>query len=566
MDQIKIVVADSNQLKKEKILSDIYVYLNIDEYNFEESSLESHFKYGFLKCLFYAWKEVDAEHKGVYLGNEFFTFSEKCHNDKEKNLFLDSSSIEKYRLDSKSLMRSMVSERDGIVSCPEKMNEPVKSRIRNHIWSLEKRKIDEEVLNSCIEAVKTLYPNEGEFIEEYINGMEYYSGYSFILRSALFDKLAEYVFSVLRVLSNKYVTETSSIVKNNSIEEVGYLLIEAYLYKLMKEQKSCLIEANTIEFLNVSEEEEIYPAFEENNVSILIVSSEYYMPYATTCINSIIENMSEEYNYDILVMQSSLSDESKQILFEMHEHIPNLSIRCVDLKRNLTKFNLSVNERITKDIFYRTVAPFVLKQYSKMVVLDTDLVVNKDIAELYNTDLEGYSVGATRDLVILGFLNGDNLNERKYYLEECVLSNPYNYINTGVMVQDYTSIREKYECDSFMSYFQEQCFHVQEQDCMNKLLDGDIKFIDIHWNVNGYNYSRKKFSIEKSPQAYYLEYLEARKNPWIMHWPGTVKPWTKPDVDMARIFWKYARTSPMYEIILMRIYEGKIADAVKKPK
>lgn len=300
--------------------------------------------------------------------------------------------------------------------------------------------------------------------------------------------------------------------------------------------------------------EELYPAFSSNNISIMMVSSEAYLPYCAVCITSIMENANINFNYDILIMQSTLSNNSIEVIKNFEKKYSNCSIRCIDLKEYLDEFeSVPIEQRITRDIYYRTIAPFVLENYNKMLVIDIDLVVNSDISELYNFDVDNYMVAAVRDIVICGFLNGANEIEKKYYLEECILKNPYNYINTGVMLQNYDKIRKNYTIKQYVEVFTKKKYHIQEQDSMNLLFDGNIKFLNIEWNVNPYNYAIKRKWIAAAPEDMYEEYKKARNTPKIIHWAGSIKPWNIAELDMAQYFWCYARKSSVYEILLSRL-------------
>lgn len=50
----------------------------------------------------------------------------------------------------------------------------------------------------------------------------------------------------------------------------------------------------------------------------------------------------------------------------------------------------------------------------------------------------------------------------------------------------------------------------------------------------------------------YTEYFSARKNPYIVHYAGKIKPWNNPEVDLAEIWWKYAKFSPFYEEVIYK--------------
>ena len=55
------------------------------------------------------------------------------------------------------------------------------------------------------------------------------------------------------------------------------------------------------------------------------------------------------------------------------------------------------------------------------------------------------------------------------------------------------------------------------------------------------------------PKKLRKEYYKARKKPAIIHYIGNMMPCFNPYPDMYTYFWKYARQSPCYEIILQRM-------------
>ena len=50
--------------------------------------------------------------------------------------------------------------------------------------------------------------------------------------------------------------------------------------------------------------------------------------------------------------------------------------------------------------------------------------------------------------------------------------------------------------------------------------------------------------------GYKKDFLEARKNPYIIHYCSPRKPWNMPSVEYSQIFWHYARKTPFYEEIV----------------
>ena len=70
-------------------------------------------------------------------------------------------------------------------------------------------------------------------------------------------------------------------------------------------------------------------------------------------------------------------------------------------------------------------------------------------------------------------------------------------------------------------------------------------------------YTYTSAAIEKcvsyAPFCDKQEYLEARKDPWILHYAAHPKPWWTGTGDYSFEFWHYARTSPYYEQLIAQM-------------
>ena len=51
------------------------------------------------------------------------------------------------------------------------------------------------------------------------------------------------------------------------------------------------------------------PAFKDNNITVVLASSAYYVPYMAVTIKSIIETADEAYRYDIIIMHKEVTIE-----------------------------------------------------------------------------------------------------------------------------------------------------------------------------------------------------------------------------------------------------------------
>ena len=86
---------------------------------------------------------------------------------------------------------------------------------------------------------------------------------------------------------------------------------------------------------------------------------------------------------------------------------------------------------------------------------------------------------------------------------------------------------------------------------------GKVCYLPQQWNVLmnwQENDGRSRMQIMKmAPRNLYSEYQEARKRPYLIHFAGYQKPWDTVDCDFTEYFWKYAKLSPFYQLIVFRI-------------
>ena len=52
---------------------------------------------------------------------------------------------------------------------------------------------------------------------------------------------------------------------------------------------------------------------------------------------------------------------------------------------------------ITSESFYRLFMPAIFSQYDKMLYLDSDTIVCKDLSQLYNNDIDNFYAGVIKE-------------------------------------------------------------------------------------------------------------------------------------------------------------------------
>lgn len=165
---------------------------------------------------------------------------------------------------------------------------------------------------------------------------------------------------------------------------------------------------------------------------------------------------------------------------------------------------------------------------SKVIYLDSDIIVNMDIKTLWDIELNPYLIAAVRDLKdtrkkwhnIWHFRNMDISSEQ--------------YFNAGVIVFDLDSIRKEFNLwnqsvNFFLKHSKNAIFF--DQDALNSLLQKKTRFLSKEYNF---------IPVALTPGKYNNN-LKA-----IIHFAGP-KPWKFRCSQFDCLYWKYFSKTPWCE-------------------
>ena len=293
------------------------------------------------------------------------------------------------------------------------------------------------------------------------------------------------------------------------------------------------------------------PAYIQNNIPIIFSVDENYAPYLSVCIKSLIENSSINNNYDIWILNGGLSQNGEKILLNLIRNYSNISIRFFNIKniREITDFNFFVSNHASLANYFRLFIPKIFYNYKKIIYLDCDLIINKDIADLFYIDLEGKICGAVIDACT--FFNPNYW--ARYCLEKVKIINPTSYFNSGVLVCDINKMIEKSVTERSLQKLAEFNPVCWDQCILNSVLENEIKYLDMRWNFQWHWLLPEFLSlypINQVEKKFLKQYLKANETPFILHYTSHVKPWNRWKANNAKLWWEYARKTENYSSIL----------------
>jgi hypothetical protein len=130
------------------------------------------------------------------------------------------------------------------------------------------------------------------------------------------------------------------------------------------------------------------PAFDRDNVAVVLSTNEQFIPDLGVAIFSLIENADEKYNYDIIILAKGLPDEAFAKVRGLANGHRNVSIRVYDttpLIDTLPKDIFHVEGYVPVETYNKCFMTEILSSdYDRCVYLDSDILVLHDIRELHD--------------------------------------------------------------------------------------------------------------------------------------------------------------------------------------
>lgn len=374
---------------------------------------------------------------------------------------------------------------------------------------------DNELSKRIDGIISSLQFNDLVFVQLPTGNGEYYD-------NLLINKLRAYNTKVCILLHQtieyEYVLKAADLIMPTSNE----------VYASLKERN----------YSNVFYKHNINYEFSINSKSSSILSSDFYIKkYLIDAVDQLEESVLNEQDEDIIhigfglhdkdghysvwvgtVMQSILEHTDSRICF----HILHDETLSSDNKYKLEKvayngssiaefhkidendFSVVKNQmsRFTIGAMFRCSLPKLLPDLNRIIYLDADLFVNRDIKELWDVDVREYCLAGVVD-------EGVDIHNYPRILNKYPEIKKESYVNSGVLYMNLKKLREFGGLKKLVLDFliENPEAGLPDQDALNVLFHDKVLYLDDSWNQ--FVFIHRKDNVEKLDKA-------------IFHYAGTL--------------------------------------------
>ncbi|MCR5664035.1 MAG: DUF4422 domain-containing protein, partial [Oscillospiraceae bacterium] len=508
-----------------------------------------------LTALYWVWKHEDADVIGFCHYRRYFDFSE---NPPEPDAYgtqrceaLTAAAEERLGMDEASIRRA-IAGKSLLVANPTPLRTlGAADLFEQYAAAPELRRED---LLCAIGVLEEKYPEYREAAARYLHGDRFYPCNLFVMEKSLFRVYCAWLFDVLEETERRLDWTDRSVESLRTMGHIAERLLGVFYTR--QQQLGRAVGVLPWSLMRCTEPfVPPEPAFPGEGVPIVLCFNAYFAPYAAAALRSLAAHFSPERRYDLLVLHTDIGPVDRKLMALSLGERENISLRFVNLLPLVADLCWKAHGHITVETYFRLQIPWLLKSYDKALYLDCDLLALRDVAELYDTPLDGLLLAAAADPDHAGQYGGVLPAQKAYTDGVLQLEKPYDYFQAGVLLLNLAEFRRSFGENELTELAQAREYMYMDQDLLNACCQGRVKLISQRWNLlMDFGGIRMNEVIRRgAPKRIYDEYRQARRDPWIVHYAGCDKPWDEPGCDYGALFWAYARETPYYELMLRRM-------------
>ena len=267
-----------------------------------------------------------------------------------------------------------------------------------------------------------------------------------------------------------------------------------------------------------------------NYISIAICPNNYYVPLTYVSMISILSSKDEfTFISFYLITPKDFQKKNMDFLLSLYEQFDYFNISFFEMDDRYK--NAFLSRRMTVQTYYRFSLGEIFPNLNRMLYLDSDIIVYKDLNKLYNLNFNGK--------MVLGQITGYNRSKKTGIY----------HINNGILLFNLHEMRKmKIEEKVFKIIEKKEKLRYHDQTLMNNYFKKFIGIYPIEYHVRNWgNLNDVKAWNKISGNIYDNDYIYfAQKYPAIRHYLGPSKPMNS-NKNHIEDWWFFARKSKYFQ-------------------
>lgn len=257
---------------------------------------------------------------------------------------------------------------------------------------------------------------------------------------------------------------------------------------------------------------------QKETVNIVLITDSYYVVPTSVSISSAIKNKCPSSIYNFYIIAENITAKEKQSLLKLQQQAPQtVNIEIIPQSEPDLPYQNMQRFLWYKVAMQKIFLPQILQKLDKVIYMDGDTLVLKDLRELYKIDVDDVYAAVAKDGIYYRFpqeMAEMGLDKRGYYF------------NSGVMLHNLKLQRQDDIVKKSIEYINSHQDFFGDQDVLNVVFGDKLKLMSYRYNCISNFFEQDDLTFlshfygEELPQNRTQIYQQAV----IIHYAGD-KPW-----------------------------------------
>ncbi len=278
---------------------------------------------------------------------------------------------------------------------------------------------------------------------------------------------------------------------------------------------------------------------------IAYICDEDYLIPTIVSVQSLLENLyiTEGIQYVIHICTFDAENENWKKFYGMEKEGVAIQIHRVDVQKYKERYGKILQKTyVTTTALLKFELPEILPDINEVLYLDSDVIVNQSVDQIFEYDIAQYALAAVFDIV--------------FYLAQPHDKNPETvpkkfYFNSGVMLLNLKEFRRRnipellWKAKFALADSPENIMNLMDQNAFNKVLYQDCLPLPIRYNCPNQYVANMDKKIDRINYLYSTDYqdtVDLGRDAVIIHYIGRrSKPWLYESCACGDIWDRYCR-------------------------